>query len=350
MLLLTVALLFSRGCPLSASAVLPREADPASILLTELVACAETVDMRNVSLPVSELGGVYLNLLHSHPELFHVAMRLSYGYTETVVQGIPTATVTEVYPAYLLVGDDLTAARDFYRDTVSGILTEMESAFGDHPRTEADTVLYLHDLLADRYAYDTRTEGANSNAYSFFRDGKGICQAYALAFLALCQGAGVEADLVVSDTMNHAWNHVRVEGVWYHVDITRDDPIPAREGSEEVNHIRLLRSDGGMEALGYHGYSCASGHICTDTRYETPDGGAVLQSFSAPLSKWGDKWVGVGKDGGIAAAKVQSDGVYIGKVGDTDLNGIFDPADLLALYDPALPEKWRERMRDALTG
>ena len=40
----------------------------------------------------------------------------------------------------------------------------------------------------------------------------------------------------------------------------------------------------------------------------------------------------------------------MGQVGDADLNGVIDPADLLCLYDPALPEAWREGIRGRLVG
>ena len=330
------------AAPLPVSAA---ETDPAAILLEGLTACQDAIDLSGASLPITELGQVYLSVLHSHPELFHVAPRLSYGYTDR--GGI--RTVTEVYPVYTLTGEALTAARAAYREAISAILTEMELTFGDLPRTEADTVLYLHDYLAHRYAYDTRPEAeANADAYTFFRDGVGICQAYALTFLALCRGAGLEADLVVSDAMDHAWNHVRVEGVWYHVDVTRDDPIPAAEGTDEVNHLHLLRSDGGMVALGYHGFSCAAGHTCTDPRYETPEGETGWGIFSQKLTFSGEKWLGMDDSGGVVAVKLQKEGFFMGKVGDADLNGVIDPADLLCLYDPSLPEAWREEARRRL--
>ncbi len=348
-LLLTVALLFSMGGRGFILPVSAENTDPAAALLEGLTACAESIDLSGASLPVSALGRLYQSLLHSHPELFHVAPRLSYGYTETMADGTPCRTVTEVYPAYTLTDSALTAARTVYRDTLAEILTEMEAAFGSFPRTEADTVLYLHDYLADRYVYDTRADAPNADAYTFFRDGRGICQAYALAFLALCRGAGLEADLVVSDAMNHAWNHVRADGVWYHVDVTRDDPIPAAEGRDEVNHSRLLRSDRGMEDLGYHGYTCAAGHTCLDTRYETFGGGSGWGDFSQKLLFSEGKWMGMDESGEPVAIKLQKTGVFIGQVGDVDLNGVFDPADLLAVYDPAFPETWRTWMRDALT-
>ena len=348
-LLLTVAFLFGWvASPLPVAA----EADPAAILLEGLTDCREAIDLSGASLPVSELGRVYLTILHSHPELFHVAPRLSYSYTER--DG--TRAVAEVYPAYTLTGDALTAAREFYRDTLAAILAEMELTFGSHPRTEADTVLYLHDYLADRYTYDTRAQfpntdaprAANADAYTFLRDGAGVCQAYALTFLALCRGAGLEADLVVSDAMDHAWNHVRVDGEWYHVDVTRDDPIPAAEGADEVNHLRILRSDGGMEALGYHGFSCAAGHTCTDGRYEAAEEGTGWGIFSQKLVFSGGKWMGMDENGSVVAVKLQKKGVFVGQVGDADLDGGVDPADLLCLFDPSLPEAWREWARGRL--
>ncbi|MBQ7910220.1 MAG: transglutaminase domain-containing protein [Clostridia bacterium] len=345
-LLLTAAFLFGwvASSPLPAAAETAAHADPAAILLGGLTDCRETIDLSGASLPVSELGRVYLSVLHSHPELFHVAPRLSYSYTER--DG--TRAVTEVYPAYTLTGDALAAARAFYRDTLAAILAEMELTFGGSPRTEADTVLYLHDYLADRYTYDTRAESPNADAYTFLRDGAGICQAYALTFLALCRGAGLEADLVVSDAMDHAWNHVRVDGVWYHVDVTRDDPIPAAQGTDEVNHNRLLRSDEGMAELGYRDFSCAAGHTCTDPRFETAKEETGWGIFSQKLVFSGGKWMGMDDSGAVVAVKLQKSGAFVGQVGDADLNGVIDPADLLCLYDPNLPEAWREWARGRL--
>ena len=345
-LLLTVMLLFFGRKPLPASAAPPTATDASLLLVEGLTDCKESIDLRDASLPVSELGRLYQEVLLDHPELFHVAPRLSCGHTEAVLDGIPTRTVTYLYPVYTMTGQELTVARDLYRSTVTAILSDMENAFGNLPRTEADTILYLHDQLAHRYDYDTRPEAqANAGAYTLFRDGVGICQAYALAFLALSRGAGLEAHIVVSDAMDHAWNHVRVEGAWYHVDVTRDDPIPAEGGSPTVTHTRLLRSDRGMTEAGYYGFTCSEDHACNDTRFETKEGGAILAEMVQPMTFREGVWLGTDRSGGIVGANVSSDGVFVGQVGDVDLNGEVDPADLLALYDPDLPEAWREWMR-----
>ena len=152
---------------------------------------------------------------------------------------------------------------------------------------------------------------------------------------------------MVSPAMDHAWNHVRVDGEWYHVDVTRDDPIPAEGGSPAVNHTRLLRSDGGMAALGYYGYSCPVEHTCTSDRFETAEGGG-LDGFCTPLIHVKTAWVGMDANGGIVGVKFTENGVLVGEMGDVNLDGSTDPGDLLALYDPRAVEAWREWMRGEL--
>ena len=338
---LALALLCTGGGRMTAAAADP---DPAAILSEGLFSCAEVIDLGDCALPAEALGGLYARVLWENPELFHVAPRLTYRSREDGSGG--GRLVWEVYPVYIQRGEELTAARALYEDTVAGILAEMDRAFGERTPTEAERVLYLHDLLAQRYGYDTRTEGKNGDAYTLFRDGVGVCQAYALAFIALARGAGLEADFVASAAMDHAWNHVRVDGVWYHVDVTRDDPIPAADGREAVNHTRLLRSDEGMEALGYHGFSCGAGHTCTDTRFES-DGAAALEEFHAAVIPVGEGWMAAREDGAPVSVQV-GDGFSTGQRGDADGDEKITPADLLTLYRESCPEAWREWVRGEL--
>ncbi len=280
--------------------------EAANRLREGLLTCAPAIDIADCRLPAAEVGALYAAVLYDDPALFHVAPRLSYAtasfttsstgnsFTNNGNSNSAITIVTTLYPTYTLTGTALTEARTLYRDTLTEILCNMEIAFSGYPACEAAIALYLHDALADRYAYDTRAAEAasaggdsppNADAYRLFRDGVGICQAYALAYMALCRAAGLEACFVSSPSMNHAWNHVRLDGVWYHVDVTKDDPITA-PGEEVVTHTRLLRSDAGMLSMGYEGFSCPAGHTCTDRRYEvtdTSEGAHAEDGFDVPL-------------------------------------------------------------------
>ena len=326
--------------PVPTDATLPGlsfPAEAAGVLAVGLAACEESIDLSPYAISTDRLGELFTYVMNTHPELFHVAGRLGYTYNRA-------GQVLSVSPSYTLAGEALTAARRLYRQTVEAFCADLEAArrrvaafsvltAGDSAGgwSQADTVLFLHDWLADRYAYDL--SGTRFDAYSLFRDGVGVCQAYALAFLALGKAAGLEVDMVTSTAMDHAWNHVRVDGVWYHVDVTRDDPIVTGEGAPPVNHDRFLLSDSALDGLGYHDYACAAGHTCTDTRFEE-DGMAVLAACHRVLLCLGNGWFTCeAEEGLLSPVAWPPDGLSVSPVpGDADRDGVLTPADLLTLY------------------
>lgn len=102
--------------------------------------------------------------------------------------------------------------------------------------TDFQKELALHDWLVDhgRYDqthYDPRTPLGlpdNTDPYGMLVKGYGICLGYAETFRLLMDLAGVECITVTGaafDSMeDHAWNMVKLEGEWYCVDCTWDDP------------------------------------------------------------------------------------------------------------------------------
>ncbi len=328
-----------------------------------LGACEEQIAFLDLAITPTALRQLYTTVLEDRPEFFYVAPRLTYSYREG-----ETGTVAEtVYPTYTITGAALVEARIFYRNTVMDMIAEMDAVFEGHPHTEAETVLYLHDALAARYEYDTRPPGETvTTAYGLFREGRGVCQAYAMALLALLRAAGLEADLVTSPQMDHAWVHVRADGVWYHVDVTRDDPIPTEAdraaGRSYVTHTRLLRSDAGLLSLGYRGFSCtavhagaqAGSHAAADARYETPTGETVFGQFETkllPLSVGDGRqlvWVGTNADGAPQSMSFTKTGACLHAPGDMDGDGTVTPGDLLLLDHSSLPPSWREWVKTRL--
>ena len=96
--------------------------------------------------------------------------------------------------------------------------------------------LAIHDWLVEWGEYDQTVyddpdhagrEG-NRDPYGMLVGGYGICLGYATTFQLLMDLAGVECITVVGasfqSTSDHAWNMVRLDGEWYCVDPTWDDP------------------------------------------------------------------------------------------------------------------------------
>ncbi len=318
-----------------------------------LCASVMVIDLSDISPLTTELRAAYVAVLEDDPALFFVAPRLSYA-----VSGDGTRA-TAVYPAYMLAGNELASARAFYEETVAELVAETEETFVGHSHTDAELVLFVHDLMAARYDYDVRavTENEkNRDAYTFFRDGVGVCQAYAMAAVAVLRALGLETDLVTSSAMDHAWVHVRVGGYWYHMDITRDDPLRDGVSAGMVTHTRVLRSDAGLQAIGYHDFSCAGGHACTDTRYETSDSMAIFHEMTAalyPISVGQSSslvWLTENTQGAACSLRVGDDGVAVYAPWDIDGDGAVTLGDLLLLSDSRLPDEWREALRRRLVG
>lgn len=93
--------------------------------------------------------------------------------------------------------------------------------------TEYDRIKLFHDWIINRTDYI-----ANGELYNWQLDGpiiyaKSVCEGYSKAFAYLCQSVGIECLLVsgTADGGGHMWNMVKVDGKWYHMDVTWDDPL-----------------------------------------------------------------------------------------------------------------------------
>lgn len=115
--------------------------------------------------------------------------------------------------------------------------------------TEYDTVKNIHDYLISTITY---SKDAKGNVYSIRNaliEKKCVCSGYALAFTAICKAANIGVYYVVGDAVKdgngvlHAWNKVRINGKWYSIDVTWDDPTPDVPGEIKYNYFLLADED-----------------------------------------------------------------------------------------------------------
>lgn len=132
---------------------------------------------------------------------------------------------TRIYETY--AESDETDAETVVGKVNSIIASEITDSMSDYSRA-----LALHDWLIYNANYDytyTHYDAAGVLLY-----GTGVCDSYARAYLMLMTAAGVDCMIVTgtagsasadsSTWGNHAWNLVKLDGSWYHVDCTWDDP------------------------------------------------------------------------------------------------------------------------------
>ena len=107
-----------------------------------------------------------------------------------------------------------------------------------------DKVLKVHDTLANILEYETTISGVNiHNIYGALKEKKCVCEGYAKALKYILDSMNIPCILVSGiatntngTTESHMWNYVKLDGNWYGVDVTWDDPIIM--GASITNNIR----------------------------------------------------------------------------------------------------------------
>lgn len=96
--------------------------------------------------------------------------------------------------------------------------------------SEYDKIKYFHDYIVQNCSYDANGKNIYS-AYGCLIDGKAVCEGYSKAFAMLCQKSGIPCINILGEAMDeknktqsHMWNMVNLDGDWYHIDTTWDDP------------------------------------------------------------------------------------------------------------------------------
>lgn len=105
--------------------------------------------------------------------------------------------------------------------------------------------------LVANCSYESTDDWSNSTAYSCIINGEAQCAGYADAFLQTAKACGLEARYVYNTT--HAWNLVKIEGDWYHVDVTWEDPIGSNSyGFSKLRNKYINLEDSQVKGIRSH--------------------------------------------------------------------------------------------------
>ncbi|MFF2912727.1 transglutaminase domain-containing protein [Paenibacillus sp. NPDC057934] len=112
-----------------------------------------------------------------------------------------------------------------------------------------EKVKVIHDWVVLYLKYDTSY--TRYTAYEALQNRSAVCQGYSLLTYKLLKGAGIPNKIVEGtakpeggSTLSHAWNLVQLDGHWYHLDTTWDDPTPDQAGV--ASHNYYMRTDAQM--------------------------------------------------------------------------------------------------------
>ena len=220
-----------------------------SALREGLLNCSSTISLENCLVKDNDFRSVFSAVLAKTPELFYVDKQ--YSYYQKTVGGV--TYVSKVVPEYTItdrtqINTMLQAfydEADFYLDQVSGALTKCDDDFSKAA------------LLHDEIVLDARYEINNTSSYTFMVNKYGLCENYSRVYAYLLGQVGISSEIVDSDSIRHEWMKACIDGSYYNVDVTWDDPVNDSPGLAKHTHFLLSDSHRTADINDYisrHGY------------------------------------------------------------------------------------------------
>ena len=109
----------------------------------------------------------------------------------------------------------------------------------------------IHDFIVENTEYDETVSKSNiNNIYGTLINKEAVCEGYAKTFKYILDKLDIPCIIACGigqnskgQTESHAWNYVKLNDVWYAVDVTWDDPVIIGNGSvtNEMRYHYFLR-------------------------------------------------------------------------------------------------------------
>lgn len=172
-------------------------------------------------------------LTFDNPELFYLDVTKIYLLTE-----ITTRAFSKTYKVAIGGNGNSYLSDDFSNSEIARNSIEMveqcKNAIIDGCR-DLDTVekiRYVNNYLVDNTEYDMNAGGNIYNIYGTLIGKRAVCEGYARSCKYILDDLGIPCIIAcgigknsTGATESHAWNYVQVDGNWYALDVTWNDPI-----------------------------------------------------------------------------------------------------------------------------
>ena len=185
-----------------------------------------------------QLGEYYQSAIEAYtydnPEVFYLSPKKMYLNIETTTRG-----GTSTYNVYINSGNEANyLAEEFNsKEEIDQAIAQIEQVKNQIVQNRTgntyEDIKMVHDYLVDNISYDSSLSKQNIyNIYGALVNRECVCEGYARAFKYLLDELNIPCVMVIGtgtnsqgETENHAWNYVQLNGNWYAVDSTWDDPV-----------------------------------------------------------------------------------------------------------------------------
>ena len=195
-------------------------------------------DLLSQSNGQEQLGEYYQSAIEAYTydnaEVFYLSPRKMYLNIETTTKG-----GVSTYNVFINSGNEANYLADGFqsKEQIDQAVSQIEQVKNQILQSRTgntyEDIKMVHDYLIDSINYDSSLSKQNIyNVYGALVNKECVCEGYARAFKYLLDELDIPCVMVIGtgtnsqgETENHAWNYVQLNGSWYAVDTTWDDPV-----------------------------------------------------------------------------------------------------------------------------
>ncbi len=166
---------------------------------------------------LEDINAVFFAVHSDWPEYFWLnTSSFRYGHSPC-----SNGYMVAYWPKYTCTAEQIPERQKFIDDTLAPIVSQLQG------KSEFEKVVGVYSYLAEYYTYDFAYTG--TTYYQNLRDRRAVCKGYADTTAYILKKLGMEVIMVLGEASDgitwdaHAWNIVKVDGKYYHLDTTWGD-------------------------------------------------------------------------------------------------------------------------------
>lgn len=178
-----------------------------------------------------ELSDIFFRLRLDHPLLFYVC-GFHYRFTED-------SRYVQMIPDYMFEKKKIQEHQKALEGRITRLVRQAEKLDAEEKEK------YIHDFICANVTYDKLKKQYSHEIIGPLQQGVGVCEGIAKTVKILCDRMNLECIIAVSKAdpekgvmYRHAWNVIKLNGQWYHLDATFDNSL-GRYGGKRFDYYNL---------------------------------------------------------------------------------------------------------------
>ncbi len=234
------------------------------------------ISLERFNLTLDELNNIFMYLKY-YKLYYYVDAGYYYGLN-------PDGIIVYCSPEYYMDKKAVEKGNEIINEKVNAIVYAAAEL-----KTDIEKIIYVHNYIVGSFEYyNESTDQRYNNIYNGLVYNTTMCVGYSETFNYIMECLGIKSYIVTSNDNEHAWNMVFLDGNYYHVDCTWDDPtylnpnLLTNPVSGNYLYNNLMCSDSVMEynehiskdwsVNGYNIYGYADSKVYDDFFWRNADG------------------------------------------------------------------------------